>query len=931
MGKRTKKKKKMDEKVLFLPGAVGLQLEPDPQWGSRVVRFVDGGPWDPGPARACGKIQPGDWITCVQVNGMEATTFPEMMELLQQALCVRTLTVRSFARTVLESSFDSTATATFRNQGTVNDVPIVVSHQDTGAPKMFKSSSPNAYGLMGDGFDNEEEVKEHDEGLVRHLSQPIDSSLQSDVNPHIPTKNSLWLSPSLEVSTSLLLSLHPSNLPAPMEKQLPCVIHLPPRRQNFVPSPATLPVLFGTKLGDTYSISTDPRMGVLVGNHRQHTSASDDNFTKSETPETSSAILSHPTIQEKLSTLPHVTSFPGMVSLSSIHPFRPPNATVNGRTHKFGTTLGTSSNLLSHQWEADHVLRMFHSRNEQSKSSRFQSDPPKSRIFCPQRNDTLLDSQPMFLGRIALKKRTEILHQKPNPSTIRFSLLSLDQASNATVYSIDEKDILLQTWQQQQPSRALSEPKSPFVDDQNPNLDSCPSSISTQPETHEQLETKSASQEVAATVHELNISLTLEKDELSQVGIGSQLALSSLPFTGMEPADRTDSHSKDSHTNTFAQPFIKMEEAHAVDCPPATEQPTTPVQTPPPNNLLRKAKAKHQLSLARLRVKKTYQTKNAQTEDHDDQDRDSKESCNATETTSQTVANLSSTGIQESCQPITMEKPHGGHEPSTSHSPTIPPETPRFVPKTPVIDFARFSQEQSLLFEPGPIGLQLDHCNSNGNDCEYPAKVVRFVDGGPHDPGPARRSGRIQPGDFVVRVEAEGVVGTTYYTILHLLQKSWTTRKLTFRSAWEPLHVATTLVSPNIDPTATTPITPRPATLRSTPLNDSTPLPYQWTPLPYDWITKKRPQANTPEEQRALEQAYREEASRIIRERDEQKRRAQAEVEGSLQNDQSSWNFEDLVLGAVALTAESVAGCLRKQAHHDSDSDEDEGDHPKRD
>ena len=311
---------------------------------------------------------------------------------------------------------------------------------------------------------------------------------------------------------------------------------------------------------------------------------------------------------------------------------------------------------------------------------------------------------------------------------------------------------------------------------------------------------------------------------------------------------------------------------------------------------------------------------------------DPKEPSNGTETTtgSPPITNPVVAGIQESCEPKPMDQSQDGHEPTILHSPTIPPGA-QFVPSTPVIDFARFSQEQSLVFEPGPIGLQLEHCTADGNDREYPAKVVRFVDGGPHDPGPARRSGRIQPGDFVIRVEAEGVVGTTYYSILHLLQKSWTTRKLTFRSAWEPLHVGSSIASPNLHKKATTPITTRPITMRSTPLKDTAPLPYQWTPLPYDWITKKRSQATTPEEQIALDQMYEEEASRIIRERDELKRRTQAEAEESLHQNQSSWNFEDLVLGAVALTAESVAGCLRKQTPHDTDSDDDEGDHQKRD
>ena len=102
--------------VVFLPGPVGLQLEVDATWGSRVVRFVDGGPWQPGPARASGAIQPGDWITRVELvlpvgehHQQQATTYNEMLQLLQKAHLTRKLTVRSFAKSFNTLSISSSA------------------------------------------------------------------------------------------------------------------------------------------------------------------------------------------------------------------------------------------------------------------------------------------------------------------------------------------------------------------------------------------------------------------------------------------------------------------------------------------------------------------------------------------------------------------------------------------------------------------------------------------------------------------------------------------------------------------------------------------------------------------------------------------------------------------------------------------------------
>lgn len=92
--------------------------------------------------------------------------------------------------------------------------------------------------------------------------------------------------------------------------------------------------------------------------------------------------------------------------------------------------------------------------------------------------------------------------------------------------------------------------------------------------------------------------------------------------------------------------------------------------------------------------------------------------------------------------------------------------------------------EKCIIFAPGPVGLQLEPVNV---DPIYGCRVVRFVDGGPNNPGQARRSGKIKPGDWVLKVEAEGMLmaATTYEEILQVLKQSHVKRILTVKSMWD--------------------------------------------------------------------------------------------------------------------------------------------------
>ena len=92
-------------------------------------------------------------------------------------------------------------------------------------------------------------------------------------------------------------------------------------------------------------------------------------------------------------------------------------------------------------------------------------------------------------------------------------------------------------------------------------------------------------------------------------------------------------------------------------------------------------------------------------------------------------------------------------------------------------------KENTVVFVPGPVGLQLEPVNESPR---YGCRVARFVDGGPNDPGQARKSGKISCGDLVLKVEAEGelMAATTYDEIIKLLQLSHKKRIITVQSIW---------------------------------------------------------------------------------------------------------------------------------------------------
>jgi len=85
-------------------------------------------------------------------------------------------------------------------------------------------------------------------------------------------------------------------------------------------------------------------------------------------------------------------------------------------------------------------------------------------------------------------------------------------------------------------------------------------------------------------------------------------------------------------------------------------------------------------------------------------------------------------------------------------------------------------QEYTVVFEAGPIGLQLEPAGDS--EC----RVQRFVDGGPKAPGPARMTGKIRPGDTVVQVNGQQVL--SHDAAVNILKNAAIRRVVTFKSAW---------------------------------------------------------------------------------------------------------------------------------------------------
>jgi hypothetical protein len=1092
--------------VSFLPGPVGLQLEEDPQYGCcRVVRFVDGGPRDPGPSRACGKIQPGDWIIRVKVvhqhvgtNQEEETetetetTYSGIMRLLQQAShLTRELTVRSFASSVLlslTSDESSTACSDSANNelmsenenenenessGRIGASDIVITSSEATASEEIDTRLTGDEILEDDRSkdeilsDDAQVTLERDQLEMTQVASPFPTSVadiemekirEDDTTadlvlskPEEPTSETPNLPLHLLIRSATTSSIpnNPLLLIAPKRKRV-----FPTKKKNYVANP-----IFGTQLALKYSQKLEPLL-IL------HPLSSEE-LQKKDFPEVA-PILS--------------VSFPGRISLPSCstatatrHPtvnrtrttVFPPRLLLLLATTQCDSTLEERLFLdIQHAVEPSQIPI----QGKDDRASNSSVSPPLSEP-CIVSHDllatSLRSSRPFPVEIVLPSSFVYQRHHRPKipyPELWNFPL-SISSLAEETTTRLDEKQMLLLLLPQQQGGGSETGCLNDFHSRPILIVETTVAAAAEQA-AHE---SKQGKRSEGNSSFPIEATTAVDNDEnegslLSPLKQSSTTPVDSLSQDDAEDAaDQVDTemHPRDSVSPSSMTGSSDQKESSLETSIPSLERTH---QSSTSSDFLQKAKAKHQLSLARLRIKKQNQKSDlnktlpettitsssdglGQDETIDDESMNTPTTTAATAPTDsrQTTITSSEELGQESIDDESMNTPSTsaataptdsqqttitsseelGQEsiddesmntPSTSAAtaPTDSQQTtitssdelgqetidesmntpstsaatyittdpqqqshttessPALLPAAaPSIDFSQFSQEKSIVFKPGPVGMQLEPTLPNPqhhHPLEYPATIVRFVDGGPYDPGAARSSGKLCPGDFVVRVEAEGVVGTTYYTILHLLQKSWTTRKLTFRSAWDPgSNIVTTAAPTNspddppqneIPPEASAKVTPSSSPLlsrtfhstqnekpkpkqpsqphrppRQSALKDTAPHPYDWTPLPFDWINKGQPpRPQSLEERKALEEAYRIEAARLVHEQEERRQRRRRQLAEEEEEHRrlrqtttrSSWNFEDLMLGAVAVTAESVIGCLRKKQQRRRNGDDDD-------
>lgn len=112
-------------------------------------------------------------------------------------------------------------------------------------------------------------------------------------------------------------------------------------------------------------------------------------------------------------------------------------------------------------------------------------------------------------------------------------------------------------------------------------------------------------------------------------------------------------------------------------------------------------------------------------------------------------------------------------------------KTPKRNNRMDILKETTNDSEYMVTFEAGPIGMQLEPAGPSG------CRVQRFVDDGPHNPGPARQSGKIRLGDKVISVATASINGEvlsstcTYEAIVRALQENDAVKRvITFRSVW---------------------------------------------------------------------------------------------------------------------------------------------------
>eukprot|EP00934_Nitzschia_sp_Nitz4_P007421 Nitzschia sp. Nitz4//NODE_491_length_15690_cov_71.798657//249//3356//NITZ4_additional_000071-RA//-1//CDS//3329531941//7411//frame0 len=1008
----TAKEKAEFIKVVVPPvGPVGLQLEENEEWGTRVVRFVDGGPSVPGFARASGQIQPGDWIVQVQLLLVEdddspvvvasANDYDSILSLLQHTSPphLRELTVRSFATTCLPSlvttnalddnvvnpssscwiplksvSFESTSPSNDDRKGVflldfTSCSPQVLQANANAQMDPLPRHAIDIVVVQGNAEDemvvsNREKGKECRDDLSWEPDNPATGispsrsfegqillvsstavtnttggTIQWDMNTH-PARMTLWdvmnqtqrqthgvsleleeMDPRIlsssrtdtvdESSNDMVLKLDSTDTPSmagsAVSEDTRMKDLITPTNASFQQQPQQPP---GGE-DDLASIAY-PWIPLLVQEQAVR-GEGQDIFCQSLLLQSSSACNRNSSERVKSRSVPlfppigmhrkdnTANNGPSIPSIQVEHPWAVLQAVCNARDERVPSPEHPETKSQNH---VNSIIATM--ENQINLQGMVEGAEEPNAVDA---KDYLEDTTILLVKQDLKDDQKESERQLSAGAVEGHIMQKLQQLGDGIVDSPSQEESI------QHPEEdirrgventvGVTDEKGREAEGEDSSLLAAPVTESSVPKGISSYSGQSKDEEIPPDTSggddETSIAAATQQTEVvSSAGskVAEQLEESPNRDVPTLPEDGVVASATQADNNTEMAVATKTGTSLELDNAEKSCQ---------SDQWLHKAKAKHQLKLARLRVKKQLQK---------------------------------TSKVEEASIQSTEESPGGGSKVQNPRKGEVTTETTKGTDPWTIQHqvLTKQSLDKSIWFEVGPIGMQLE-----AHD-RFAARVVRFVDGGPQAPGQARQSGQLQPGDFIVRVEAEGKEGTTYSTVLELFQCSWARRKVTCRSAWEEELALLSGESQQVAAMMA------PAGAQTTNSNKehakSKPVPEQQDGQPTqkahpksladDWIVHRQvvPDDILGQEIQLLS-VYHPEAKELVDERMEAKFRARladqvAHSEASRPADHlTRWNFEDAILETVAIAAEGVLGCF-KNSHpgarlrrNDSDDDED--------
>jgi hypothetical protein len=1026
----------LDKTIVFAPGAIGLQLEPvreDPKYACRVIRFVDGGPRNPGQARMSGKIMPGDAIIRAEANGIVGTSYEVIMQILTDAWATRTL--------IFQSMWDSS----------VLDAPT----EATLRP--IEKTVPPSVGFQRNILSTKSRLKE--DTIDKKIETLLSFQKQADQEPSSLHDNISVDAEETKFENALNLQSNetsgwrfwalgdakPSSSQGPSmtlqdASTVEDVMMLPKWNESKVERPSTAQsnTIHGRRFWSIRGAEEGPSPALIFNEsspfrHMEQSSepepkANEDPLTvrhyrrqgwqfgalgttnPSPRVEQSSPLqgtkVQVTAGEEKNKDLPKSMDEHGWLFWSRLDAHQSQRSPLL----ELSSHAQTQVSHHSHHPSCDKIAESYLScdENEASISLAMQPNHGKedsknliSEKQTGRRKQSGPGTQSQADGGITHGQVRQVIEKGDFAGMVYLSSVKLDSATPSQHFHASLSETI---------SSKTPLPCALSYDEQERQLESCEndSEVTIISMWHlGQIEESDFEGKVhVSSIRPDSEALHQHSHRLLPQAVSDKRLLCQLPYDQLQTQLNIVVKSQQAaETKLRAKEEINIQKENEAEAARSKAKEDARIAAAE-NARLEREEAER---LARVAEEKARQSAEEEARQRAEKEARLRAEEHGRQVTEEEVR------FQQDCRRRAEEESRNQKERESSW----PAEQENVCQ---IQEQARMQQEKedvqpkkTIVFTPGPVGLHLEAVLANP---KYACRVVRFVDGGPKNPGQARKSGIMNPGDYVIRAEAEGIVGAdSYDEIMRVLKHASVPRTLTIRSAWKSslldtkpkpkpsdpvksvdrspvstlvesslpeakpessLSVQTTdqshappLVEPNNSPAlpekhenspknksnaeyvpqeVTTIAEPSESrkmmlpsfeTLRKNYVSIEKLRPIQQKhvvkikepetkikpALPEDWVNNGAPlekKALSKEEKLAREKRYQEEASRLMFEAEARRRTIQAEEA------RKSWNFENVVLGAVALTANCTVGvvslaasavsvCLKTKRHFDDE------------